>query len=129
MMSSTASCRRCARFTAALRKDETESVAVIMWTASRPATMEGNATPTMSARIATTTIISISVTPRRDRPLFFFPTCDVGILPFTTGLPIGAVAHDVRLVASVLAGKAIDILVAPGIFRDLRHVRPVPQFD
>src|SRR5436305_13453468 len=101
MISSTASCLRCARLTAELRNAATESVAETMRTASMPAVMAGKEIPMTRPTIATTTIISRSVTPRRLLPIL--PTEDVGIDPFTAGLAVGAKADDFGLIGNVLA--------------------------
>src|ERR1035437_8270722 len=58
---------RSARFTAALRKVATPSTADTMRTLSSPDEGAGKLTPTISAMMATTTIISTRVTPRRVR--------------------------------------------------------------
>src|SRR5215472_11283796 len=95
------------------------------------------------ATMATTTIISMSVTPEtwgqtRRLPgflgknlvnvgsvpgfLLVFPADDVGIQSFAAGLAISAVADDVGFVA-VLAREFVDVVVTPRVFRDvLRHV-------
>src|SRR5215831_3655047 len=154
MITSTASCRRCARFTAALRKAATESVAETMRTLSSPAESAGKDTPTISPMIARTTTISTSVMPRsycrppglqaRAQPAtlrasrasvgqeadttgLLLPTDDVGIDSFAAGLPIGAQADNIRLVVPVLSRIPVGVVHAPGIFRDvLRQVWAIP---
>src|SRR5260370_8468151 len=77
--------------------------------------------------------ISISVMPRWARlsmraasPLLVVPTDDVGIIPFSTGLPIRARRNDVGFVA-MIAGKFVEIRMVPGIVRYvLRQVVPAP---
>src|SRR5471030_901731 len=94
--------------------------------------------------MATTTIISMSVTPRHrsltvaalkapsePRPLgsgalLVLPTDDIGIQSFAAGLAIAAETDDIRLVA-MLARKLVNVVVGPGVFGDiLRHIRPIP---
>src|SRR5438270_1288417 len=124
MFSSIGCWRRSARFTAALRNVATESVADTSRTLSTPAEAEGNATAAISPMMATTTIISISVT-----PLLGFPTEDIGIQSFAAGLAVAAVTDDVRLVA-MFARKLVSIIVAPGVFRNIHgHVGAVPLVD
>src|SRR5215831_16536799 len=140
MITSTASCRRCARFTAALRKAATESVAETMRTLSSPAESAGKDTPTTSPMIASTTTISTSVMPRLSRvglpacpfvakaspaegqarrPTLLFPTDDVGIGSFAAGLPIGSQADNIGLVVSVLSRIPVSVVHTPRIFRDI----------
>src|SRR5436305_11784648 len=102
MTSSIACCRRSARLTAAFRNVAIESVAETRRTLSTPAEADGNATAAIRPMIATTTIISMSVTPR----LLALPTDDIGIQSFTAGLAVPTKADDVRLVA-MLAGKLV----------------------
>jgi hypothetical protein len=69
MTSSTGRSRRSARLEAEFRKAATELVAVASRTASIPAEMEGVLMLTTRAMTMTTTIISMSVTPRRPADL------------------------------------------------------------
>src|SRR5271157_683859 len=146
MISSRACWRRSARFTAALRKLASESVAEARRTLSRPAEIAGKEMPAIRPTIATTIIISTRVTPRvggrgpgawgRGKAAFFpwpltpepwplfllaLPTDNVGIQPFAAGLSVGAQADDIRLVA-VLTRILVHVVVAPRILGDLlRH--------
>src|ERR1035438_4838192 len=126
------SSRRSARSTAPLRKLATDCVAEAKRTLSMPAEAAGTEMPASRPMMVTTTSISMSVTPRWQAKapaplcLLVFPTDNVGGQPFPAGLPVLAVADNVRLIA-VLARELVDIVVLPGIFRDiLRHVRPGP---
>src|SRR5215472_18152801 len=139
--------RRSARLSAAFRNAETEPVAEDRRTLSRPAATEGNEIAIMRPMMATTTSISIRVTPRvlwedffdaeaqrrRDKMLLalrlcvsaskgnltlLFPTDDIGIDSIAAGLAVGAKADDVGEVA-VIAGEFVDVIVPPRIFRDL----------
>src|SRR5262245_16916042 len=125
MITSTASCRRCARLTAALSKAATESVAETMRTLSRPAERAGKEMPTIRPTIARTTTMSTRVMPRRF--LLALPTDDIGIDSFAAGLAVGAEADDIRLVVSVLAGETVHVVHAPRILRNVqRHVGAIP---
>src|ERR1035437_5697620 len=118
MISSMGCWRRSARFTAALRKLASESVAEDRRTLSRPADTAGKVMPTIRPMIATTIIISTSVTPF----LLALPTENVGIQPFTARLAVGSEADDIRLVA-VLTRILVHVVVGPRIFGDvLGHV-------
>src|ERR1035437_3550786 len=125
MISSMGCWWRSARFTAALRKLASESVAEDRRTLSRPADTAGKVMPTISPMIATTIIISTRVTPRPP-PLLALPTENVGIQPFAAGLAVGAEADDIRLVA-VLTRILVHVVMGPRIFGDvLGHVGPSP---
>src|SRR5258708_36968594 len=98
--------------------------------------------------IMTTTIISISVTPRPDLvfrdpdtrrftiggrlptcPTLVFPTDDIRIDSVSARLAIRAVTDDVRLI-SVLAGIAVDVRVSPRIVLDISlQIRSLPRGD
>src|ERR1035437_1546920 len=143
MISSMGCWRRSARFTAALRKLASESVAEDRRTLSRPADTAGKVMPTIRPMIATTIIISTRVTPAafpRPRPakpagapsgpwplpLLALPTENVGIQPFAASLAVGSEADDIRLVA-VLTRILVHVVVGPRIFGDvLGHVGPSP---
>src|ERR1700733_12723264 len=89
--------------------------------------------PTMSEISATTTSISIRVTPefasRPDFPALILPTEDVGIHPISSRRAVGAEADDVGFV-SVLARIAINVRMVPGIVLDLfLQIRPLPILD
>ena len=78
--------------------------------------------PTMSEISATTTIISISVTPDAGRDVgraavLISPTDDVGIDPVSAGRSVGAETDDIGLI-SVITGEVIDIGVTPRIVLD-----------
>src|ERR1700691_5620194 len=81
--------------------------------------------PTISEIRATTTSISIRVTPETAGRLVF-PANDVGIDPVSAGLAVGAQADNVGLV-SVVARIAIDEGMLPGIIPNvLLDIRPLP---
>src|SRR5262249_39338762 len=115
--------RRSARLSAEFRKAATEPVAEERRTLSRPAATEGNEIAIMRPMMATTTSISMRVTPRVLWELLFdaeaqrrgakrclslrlsasaskggldllFPTDDIGIDSIAAGLAVGAKADD-----------------------------------
>src|SRR5262249_644410 len=125
MTSATPCCRRCAWVTAVLRNEATAPVAEDMRTLSSPAEMEGKESPTMSAMIVTTTIISRRVMPRSALPIL--PTDDIGIDSFAARLPVCPEAHDLGLIRRILAGKLVAVVHTPRIFRHIfRQVWAVP---
>src|SRR5579875_3429541 len=133
--SSTGCWRRSARSAAALIRARIESEAERSRSESSPAATEGNVSPASNAISVTTTIISMSVTPRFPRrPLLIAPTDDIGIIPLPAGLAVGAQREDVRLIA-VLARILIKIGAAPGIQRNIlgqirtRPLRLIVRFD
>src|ERR1700733_7264916 len=87
--------------------------------------MAGKLIPIISEIRATTTSISIRVTPEVLARLVL-PADNVGIDSISAGLAIGAIADDVGLV-SMLTGKAINIGMAPRIvFNLFLQIRSLP---
>src|SRR5580698_2699422 len=102
--------------------------------------------PAMRAISPTTTIISISVTPRVDlagrshecerctqecvrHKRLVSPTDDVRIDPVSARRSVGAQADNVGLI-SVISGEVIDIRVTPGIVLNLLlQIRPLPVLN
>src|SRR5512141_1069428 len=81
--------------------------------------------PVTSAISVSTIISSMSVTPDRLR-VFVAPTDNVGVVPFSAGLAVGAERNEVGLV-SVVTGEFVEIGMAPGVFRRvLRQIRTRP---
>src|SRR5580658_1753935 len=133
MVISTTCWRRSARLSPASRKLTTLLVAAFKRIESMPEVMAGKLMPTMSEISATTTIISISVTPDsaplRSRLSLVSPTDDVGIDPVSAGRSIGAEADDVGLI-SVITGEVIDVRVTPRIVLDLLlQIGPLPVLN
>src|SRR5271157_1366688 len=109
--------RRSTLVTAAFRKPDTELVAVARRTLSRPAEIDGIATPTMSPTMHITTSISSSVMPRRP-PLLAFPTDNIGCKSLSPRLAVLAQRHHIRLVA-VIAREFVQVIVTPGVLGNL----------
>src|ERR1019366_7823732 len=116
--------RRLARSIAVLRKLTTVSDTERRRRDSTPAAALGKAMPVTSAISVSTINSSMSVMPARR--LFVAPTDNVGVVPFSTGLAVGAQRNDVRLI-SVIAGEFVEIRMAPRVFRRvLRQIRTGP---
>src|SRR5450755_184444 len=125
-VSSIACCRRSARLAATFMNEATDRAPAARRMFSIPAMVLGKERPTIREMMASTTIISIRVTPRRPEslPRNLFPVDDVGIGAFAARLPVGAVADDVGLFA-VLAGVAVNVRVLPRVQRiKFLQIRP-----
>src|ERR1700730_9764061 len=73
--------------------------------------------------MVTTIIISMSVTPRC---LFIAPTDNVGIIPISAQLAIGAERQHIGLI-TVIAGILVEVWALPWVERDvLGQIRPGP---
>src|ERR1022692_308728 len=130
MDSSMACCRRSARLAATFMKAATDRAPAARRSFSMPAMVLGKERPTIREMMASTTIISIRVTPRHTTGLetrcrrgppphkSLFPVGDIGIDSLTAGLAVGAVADEVGLF-TVLSGVPVDIRVLPRVQRDV----------
>src|ERR1039457_6152338 len=121
---------RSARLSAELMKVATSLDADFRRMLERPLVAPGRVMPTNRPMIARTTMSSIRVTPRREQAKGLlhklFPTDDVRIFAFSSGLAVEAVGDDVRLVP-VLSGELVDIGMSPGIQRNFfRQIGAVP---
>src|SRR5580658_6191555 len=124
--SSMACWRRSARLAAVFTNAATERAPAESRRFSMPAMVLGKEMPTIRAMMASTTIISIRVTPRRTAGLetrcrtgvlpheALFPVADIGIGALAAWLAVGAITHDVGFF-TVLARIPVDIRVFPGI--------------
>src|SRR6516164_9378243 len=118
-MISMTSSRRSARLSAELTKLTTSPDAPLSRRLESPLVAAGSVTPTIRPMIATTTTISISVTP-------LFPADDIRVQAFASGLAVQTVGNNVRFI-TVVAGVLVHIRVSPGIHRDVFiGVRSVP---
>src|ERR1700688_4144322 len=94
--------------------------------------MNGNNTAASSAMMASTQTISSKVKPRCPKSLIFRGRVverDVGGDAAAAFLTVGAIGYDV--IRTMLAGRAIQIAVVPGIVGNVAapQIRPVPGAD
>src|ERR1700733_7100664 len=87
--------------------------------------MAGSAMAASSATMARTQTTSINVNPA-EAPASACPAVDIGCGSRATFLPVGSIGNDI--VRAVLAGRAIEIDIAPRIGRNKTalQIGPVP---